>query len=301
MEPATSANKYLRLKPILQRMLLLVITSLMLWSLHKVGWNQVLSRLPSNPLFYALSLVLYSSLPVTESFVYARLWKTPFLRLLPIFVQKKVWNEEVFGYSGELALYAKSRSITGKANQKTAADIRDVSILSAMASNTVAIGILVYLVWSGILPAERLVDRFHGFNFSVAIIIVAVAAILVWKFRTHVYSQNFQTSIWVYLFYLTRFSAHHALMVVQWMVVLPHVPFHLWLIYIALVIVINRIPFLPGKDLIFVWLGVELAPALEAASAEVAGMLLVSGVLGRLYNLGGWVLTSRIQGSQAGA
>jgi hypothetical protein len=90
-------------------------------------------------------------------------------------------------------------------------------------------------------------------------------------------------------------------MVVQWMVVLPHVHFHSWLIYIALVVVINRIPFLPGKDVIFVWLGVELAPVLEAASAELAGMLLVSGVLGRLFNLGGWVLTSRMQGSQAGA
>ncbi|MCC5941487.1 MAG: hypothetical protein JJU37_08085, partial [Balneolaceae bacterium] len=45
------------------------------------------------------------------------------------------------------------------------------------------------------------------------------------------------------------------------------------------------IPFIPSRDLVFMWAGIELSRMLDMATAAVAGMLLVSSALKKSTNL----------------
>jgi len=78
---------------------------------------------------------------------------------------------------------------------------------------------------------------------------------------------------------------HHGLMIVQWAVVIPNTPLSIWFTFLAIIIVVNRIPFIPSRDLVFMWAGIELSRALNMATAAVAGMLLVSSALKKVTNL----------------
>ena len=53
----------------------------------------------------------------------------------------------------------------------------------------------------------------------------------------------------------------------------------------TLLVVLNRLPLLPSKDLLFLGAGVELARTLDVATAGVAGMLLVQSACTKLMNL----------------
>ncbi len=61
---------------------------------------------------------------------------------------------------------------------------------------------------------------------------------------------------------------------------------------IAVLAIVNRIPFLPSRDLIFMWAGIELSRSLNMATASVAGMLLVSSALKKCTNLVLYLLIS---------
>jgi hypothetical protein len=75
---------------------------------------------------------------------------------------------------------------------------------------------------------------------------------------------------------------------------MPEVPIAVWLTFAAALIIVNRIPFMPGKDLLFVGAGIELAMHLDVATAQVASMLLVASVLTKVLNLSVFVSTRTI-------
>ena len=81
--------------------------------------------------------------------------------------------------------------------------------------------------------------------------------------------------------------------VVQWMVVMPEVSLQTWFSFLAVLLVISRIPLLPSRDLIFVGAGIELSRFLDVPPAPIAGMLLVQSVLDKLLNLVLFTLLSR--------
>ncbi|MCY3738766.1 MAG: hypothetical protein OXG13_20370, partial [Gemmatimonadaceae bacterium] len=85
--------------------------------------------------------------------------------------------------------------------------------------------------------------------------------------------------------HLFRQAAVHALQVALWAVVEPSVPLTSWLTLLAAQIVLTRIPFLPGRDLVFVGAGLGLSGYLSLESATVASILLTTAVLDRGLNL----------------
>ena len=52
-----------------------------------------------------------------------------------------------------------------------------------------------------------------------------------------------------------------------------------WLMFLAAQLLLTRIPFLPNRDVMMMWLGVALATAVAAPQAQVASMFLAAGAL----------------------
>lgn len=255
------------------------------YQLSRIGWLEVWHNLPVHPGFYLLALVLYFTLPVTEITIYRRLWGIPAIAMLRTSLVKRVFNEEVIGYSGEVYLFTRARQYTQRSQRQLMRDIRDVSILSAVTSNIVAIALLGLLLAWGLLPAGVFAGELPLAGILAGAFLAVLLALMLMRYRRHWFALPGKEAMRIFALYALRFSVHHVLLVTQWHLVMPETPWTVWLMYVTLTIVLNRIPLLPGKDLIFLWAGIALSGHLELARDSVAGMLLVSSTLTRLANL----------------
>jgi hypothetical protein len=271
--------------PAIRRTLTLVVTALILWQTWNIGWDEVLQNLPSTPWFYLIMAILYVMLPITELLIYTQLWNVKKRMLFPIFLIKRVYNEEVLGYSGELYLFSKMRNVTHRSERELMQDVRDTNIISALVSNLVAITLVAIMFFVGFIPVRMLLEQTNLLYVTIGIITFIIIVVLAVQFRRHIFSLPFKTAFRIFWTYLIRFVLQNALLVVQWAIVLPETPIYVWLIFISANIVLNRIPFLPAIDLVFVWIGIQLSMTLDVATAELAGMLIVSSALSRIANL----------------
>jgi hypothetical protein len=273
------------MKRYLRRAGILFIVGIIVYQLFDIGWREVLNSLPTHPLFYIIFGVLYISLPLAEVFIYGQVWKTGKWDSFKGFITKKVYNDEVMGYSGEFYLFVWGRKYLDKKDREILKDIRDNNILSALTSNLVAFALVGILVFTGTINLEEMIDDVNTVYVIFGIVITIVFTVLAVQFRKYLFSLPFKKSIKIFGIYLFRFLIHHGLLVVQWAVVIPNTPITIWFTFLAIVIVVNRIPFIPSRDLVFMWAGIELSKILNMATAAVAGMLLVSSVLRKVTNL----------------
>lgn len=276
---AKKVQKYIR------RIFIVVIFGIIIYQLFLIGWDEVLRSLPTQPLFYALFLVLYITLPTAEVFIYQQIWPFKKSKLFKALLSKKITNDEVIGYSGEFYLFLWARKQLDKRDSEILKDIRDSNILSAVTSNLVVFSLVGILIFTGVINVSDLVGNVNLVYVTVAIILVIVFVILFIQFRKYLFSLPLKKALLIFAIYMTRFLIHNGLLIVQWAVVIPQTSLSTWFTFLAVTITVNRIPFLPSRDLVFVWAGIELSRVLNMTTASVAGMLLVSSVLKKCTNL----------------
>jgi hypothetical protein len=258
--------------------------------LSRVGWQAILDALPTNPLFYALIGVVYLLLPVVEVFIYRPLWSLPRWTLFLACVRKRVLNEEVLGYSGEVAMYlwgAEQGIETGRAFRT----VRDINIVSSVVSFSVAgalVGVMVGLgeLNAGGWIAGRVVPVIAGI-----VLLVGMWTLLV-RFRRYVFALPRREAARVAALHLARHVLTNVGLITMWHLAQPAVSVGVWLTFAAVLIVIERLPFLPSKDLVFLGAGVELSKGMEVATAAMAGMLLVQSGAFKVLNLLAFVTAS---------
>ena len=274
-----------------------LIIGLLAVQLTRVGWNSVIGGLPSHPLFYLLLVLVYGALPLTEVAIYKALWGPSPWSLLAACARKRVLNEEVMGYSGEVSLYlwaARSGLDPGHAFRT----VRDVNIVSAAVSFGFA-GLLVgFVVLSGGVAWQQWVPQ-RSWGLA-AVAVLAVGAVLVGiRFRRYVFALSAKETGRVALLHLIRYILTNGLLIAMWHLARPEVGMSVWLIFATMLVVIERLPFLPSRDLIFLGLGVELSKSIELATGAIAGMLLVQSVGFKLLHLSVLLATTRT-GERAG-
>lgn len=274
-----------KVQKIVRRVIMAALFGIIVYQLFLIGWEEVLKSLPTEPFFYILFLVLYLTLPTAETFIYRQVWPTPKTKFFKTALTKKIYNDEIVGYSGEFYLFMWARKHLDKSDSEILKNLRDNNILSVVTSNLVALSLVGILVFTGVIDIGDLASNMNLIYVSIAIIIIVAVIGLFIQFRKYLFDLPFKKALIIFSIYLFRFLLHNSLLVVQWAVVIPNTPLSTWLIFLAITIVVNRIPFLPSRDLVFMWAGIELSRALDMTTATVAGMLLVSSVLKKCTNL----------------
>lgn len=277
----------------LRRGIVATVIGIIVYQIFQIGWQEVLSELPVHPGFYLILAFLYVSLPLGEVLIYRILWDVPKRELFRAFLIKKIYNEEVAGYSGEVFLYSRVRKFRVDREPVIARNIRDCSIISAITSNLIAVVLVIAFLYKDIIPVDEALGLVNFDYVVIGFIVFFVLAGLAYLFRKHIFALPFPVALRIFAIYVVRFGLHHVLLVFQWSLVMPEVPWSIWLIFVSLLIVMNRIPLLPGKEMMFVWAGIELSRVLDVATAGVAGMLIVAGALTRLVNLAVYVIINR--------
>ena len=85
------------------------------------------------------------------------------------------------------------------------------------------------------------------------------------------------------------------LQAVQWGSALPQVPLSQWLMFLTAQMLLTRLPFLPNRDVMLMWLGITLAPAIAAPQSHVALMFVTAGALSLLTHAVVFAVTALIQ------
>ncbi|MEM6647571.1 MAG: hypothetical protein AAF730_15100 [Bacteroidota bacterium] len=280
--PASSDGRFALLRKAAQAVMLVGILGYLVYRLSAIGWGEVWASLPTQPLFYGLFVLLYLSIPIGEVFIYGYLWPKPKLRWLPMFIKKRVYNKDVMGYSGEVYLFMALQDRVVQGKRAIARIVRDVNVLSVVASTVVALVLLALFLTQGSLSLATLgLDRTGVVIGAVVVIAVGIGA---WQFRRHLFSLTRRQSGVLLAIFGTRLVLGQIIQIGMWRVALPEVELSVWFTYAAVGLILSRIPFLPNQDLIFLGLGVELSGLLDVPESGIAAVLLTTSVLDKVLN-----------------
>lgn len=264
---------------------LLAVLALLIWQLRDIGWSDLWSNLPTQPLFYVLFLVLYFFQIAGEMVIFRMAWTFRWRDALPAFIRKRVYNRDVLGYSGEVYIAVWAQANVDASRRSIAETVRDNNILSSLASTLVAVVLLSVFLSVGRISLRSLVGD-HVFLYLGLSVAVLAGLVLLWtRFRHLIFSMPRNKAVTVFFMQVARFLIGRTLQILQWMVVLPTLPLGVWLTYSAASILLSRIPFLPNQTLVFAGLGIEMTGMMDVPVAPIAGMLVVTGILEKVLNL----------------
>ncbi len=220
--------------------------------------------LPANPLFYLAFVLLYLALPLGDFIIFRRLWHIPAGGLIAL-IKKRIANEVVIGYAGEVYFFAWASARARKPKAPFEA-IKDVGILSAMAGNAMTLALV-----AGAVPFAQTLLRPGDaslLGWSVGIIIVTSLPFLL--FAKRVFSLPRPQLWWIFMVHCARLIAGSVLIALAWHFALPAVPVGMWLLLAAGRMLVSRLPLVPNKDLLFANFAISLIGHGESLSAVVA-------------------------------
>ncbi len=260
------------------------VVAYLVYKLSQVGWLDVAQSLPTTPWFYVFFVLRFLALPVSELAIYEIVWSTPLVRHFFVFIRKRVYNFAVMGYSGEAFLTLWARRRLHLSDKTIIVGVKDNNLLSAFASNAATVVMIVVLATNGGLQAG--LDAFPGAGwlFALAFMTASTLAVLVAVFREKLIA--LPPGVMPRL--LSVHGARQLLIILlhaaMYASALPGAPLMAWITFIALQLVLSRIPFLPNQDIVYLTAALTLSPIVGAPEAVVAGMLVAEAGLSQLFN-----------------
>lgn len=274
--------------------LLAFIIGLLFYRLSQIGWRELAGSLPSSPWFYVFFLMRFLTLPVSETAVYEVVWSRPLAHHLPAFIRKRVYNSAVAGYAGEgfLTLWARRR--LGLSGRDALFGVKDNNILSSLTANTATVLIVLALAVTGALPLalERLpgAPMLFALSFAVA---AAMIVIVVFFGRKLIHLPEAKVRK-VVAIHAARQALTLSFFAAMYAAALPGAGFAGILLFIALQLVISRVPFLPNQDLVYLAAALSFSSVVGAPAEAVAGMLVAEAGLSQLLSVALFFATAHL-------
>jgi len=278
----------------LQYFLFAAILAYLIFKLSRVGWADVLGSLPSSPWFYSFFVLRFLALPISEIAIYEIVWAQPLMRHFFVFIRKRVYNFAVMGYSGEAFLTLWARRRLALSSKKILAGVKDNNLLSAFASNAATVALVIGLAATGGLQAGLNAFPGAGWLFALAFLSAAMLSVLVMVFREKLITLPKGVMPKLLAVHASRQILIILLSAAMYAAALPGAPLMAWMTFIALQLVLSRVPFLPNQDIIYLGAALTLSPIVGAPAAAVAGMLVAEAGLSQLFNAAMFVATAHL-------
>lgn len=200
---------------------------------------------PDSALFYLFFALAYFAPPGFDFLIYRGLWRLPFDGFGAL-VRKRIANDVVFGYSGDVFFYAWARARMKMVAAPFGA-VKDVTILSGVAGNAITLAMLAVVLPLAVdlLSAQQ----FRTVLWSAAVMLALSLPVLL--FSKRVFSLP-RPALWrVFLLHCVRIAFGSAALALAWHFAMPNVSVLLWMFLAAGRLLFARLPLLPNKDLLF--------------------------------------------------
>jgi hypothetical protein len=230
----------------------LLLLTAVAYQIRGLAFGTIWHMVPRSAAFWLVFAVYYLAGPMSEWFIYRRLWSIPVSGVAAL-LRKLVSNELLMGYLGEVQFYAWARKRTDMANAPFGS-IKDVTILSALVGNAVTLAMLL-LAWPLLRRTQIGLETRTAF-LSLTVILLTSMVILI--FRHRIFSLPTAE--------LRRISGLHLLRVLvilgasalMWHLVLHAVPLAWWVLLATFRMLVSRLPLVPNKDVVFAGISVFL-------------------------------------------
>lgn len=255
------------------------------WELWQIGPAALAAEIPSNPLFYLVYWAGFCILPLAETQIYGRIWPAAPRVPFRIFLRKRVLNEVVLGYSGDVWFGLWARGRLGVLDRRVAAGVKDAALLSGAASMVMTALVVLAFVLQG---ESEAIARSAGLGSQadlwLGLAAFALLALLVVKFGGRALWVARKVAQQVFAINMVRLALVLSAFVLQWAIALPEVPIHTWLLFIAVQMLVNQLPMVPNRDLLFLAVSVELTTRIGVDEAALAAMFVAAALLRQVTN-----------------
>lgn len=261
---------------VLTIVLSLLVIAAALYQMRSIESGRILRLVPASPSFWLLFLLGFMAGPLSEWFIFNRLWGVG-LPALGALTRKLVFNELLLGYLGEAWFYAWARK-NSRVEAAPFGAVKDVAILSAMAGNLMTLAMIALAIpFLDLLP---LGEHRAAIGWSLAFVIGTSLAATIW--RKSLFSLTSSELHMVFAAHMARILATTLISAVLWFMVLPDTPIGWWLVLAAVRLLISRLPFVPNKDVVFAGVAVLIAGAhlhIAELMAMMAGLILSANLI----------------------
>ncbi|WP_147373609.1 hypothetical protein [Hephaestia caeni] len=255
----------------------LAILAAALYQLHGTPVADILALVPRSAVFWLVFVIAYLVTPASEWVIYHRLWSIPPSGMIAL-LRKRVANEIVLGYLGEVYFYAWVRRTGLITRTAPFGAIKDVAILSALTGNAVTLAMLAAaLPFFGLLQLDL-----GGKAVLSSLGVLAVTSFVMLLLRKRLFSLPRHELWWITFIHLARIVTTIGLTALMWHLVLPTVGLVWWLILATLRQLLSRLPLMPNKDLAFVGLAIFIVGRdgdVAAMIAMIGGLILLAHLL----------------------
>jgi hypothetical protein len=261
---------------------LAVIGTILYRQLRGTDWPEVLRSLPASPWFYVLFLVRFFLQPTVEVLCYTAVWGLNLFRYFGVFLVKLVMNTSVAGMSGDMYFLVWSVRTLRISYRRAFSGVKDVTLLSAAAANIVAVVVLGgYLVFGDLTLMQTVRPAALGVIIGVTLA-AALLSLLVILFRGKVLGVGTSTMWRIIGYHLVRSGGNLVLLGLQWTVGLPGSVFTAWISLLVVDLLVQRTPFIPAREFLFLSLALALADTIDAPRAQVTALFLADTALRQL-------------------
>lgn len=272
------------------------IVGYLVYKLFDIGLARVVESLPLNPLFYLLFFLIYFSLPVSEILIYGVKWNFRGFRAFLVFVQKKVLNTDVLGYSGEFYLFYWAKDKLKVSTVEAMKFIKDNNILSSLSSTFISVALLIFFLTQGYINIEDYIPQVENRLIYLWIVLGAIVLILIgYKFRSYILSISLRDAAKIAGIYTGRLVLTNLMQIIQYKIAEPTVPWAVWFSLMAVQIMSTRIPFLPSRDVLYVSVAIEMSVMLNVPETQLVGVLTANLILKKLIGATSFLVTSFTQ------
>lgn len=240
-----------------------------LWKARDLNLHRIENLIPASAGFWIVFLLYYFANTVADWIIFRRLWRIPpsgFLALLG----KRISNEILLGYSGEVYFYGWARR-RGDISGAPFGAIKDVAILSALAGN-IATLMMLLLAWLFLGPLH-LSTGGKTLVFSITCLIVTSLAMMM--LRRHLFSLPREELRFTLAVHFARISTAILLTGLLWHLALPGVTVGWWLALATLMMLVSRLPLIPNKDIVFA----GVAMFMIGRYADIGGLMALTATL----------------------
>jgi hypothetical protein len=262
--------------------------------LSALGWSELARSLPQTPWFYLIFELKYFATPLSEIPAYEIVWRRPLWRHVQAFLRKRVYNFAVMGYSGEAFFTLWARRTLNLSDGEIVRGVKDNNLISALVSNTATALIVIGLFVNGRLAQE--IDAIPGgaVLFALGFGSAALLATAVLLFRKTL--MPLPPGVLPRLIAINglRMIVVMGLQTLLYATAIPGAPLGAWAMFVALQLVLSRLPFVPNPDILFLTAALSLAATIDAPEAQVAGMLVAEAGLAQLLNAVLFVVTAHL-------
>ncbi len=267
------------------------------YELNRLGGAQVWAGRPHGLLFYVVLLLPFFVQPFADLAIYRNLLKVTVP--LTVILRKRYMNAVMFDYSGEayFFLWAK-KNLTLKKGILIHA-VKDTNVLSAGAGLVMVWLMLMALVVGGVVKLPAMLSGNLKDLIAIGSLPLVLCLALVLGGRKVTMLSRPQIAV-TFAIHLARSVATLSLEFFIWVLSGALPTAGACLMYVALRLLVSRLPLIPNKDLVFVgvglaatrWLGVS---STSASVAAVIFLLAASSLLEELAFVGLPWLIERLQ------